>query len=118
MVITLLGDTKLDFPIFIDTEGANGGRADNLDAATRTAVVNAFCQTIQNAGLEAGVYASRNWYLNRLNIDDLYGYKIWLAEYRETPLYEGNYDLWQYTSSGSVAGIEGRVDLNVSYLGY
>ncbi len=118
MVITLLGDTKLDFPIFIDTEGANGGRADNLDASTRTAVVNAFCQTIQNAGLEAGVYASRNWYLNRLNIDDLYGYKIWLAEYRETPLYEGNYDLWQYTSSGSVAGIEGRVDLNVSYLGY
>ena len=118
MVITLLGDTKLDFPIFIDTEGANGGRADNLDAATRTAVVNAFCQTIQNAGLEAGVYASRNWYLNRLNIDDLYGYKIWLSAYRETPLYEGNYDLWQYTSSGSVAGIEGRVDLNVSYLGY
>lgn len=118
MVITLLGDTKLDFPIFIDTEGANGGRADNLDAATRTAVVNAFCQTIQNAGMEAGVYASRNWYLNRLNVDDLYGYKIWLAEYRETPMYEGTYDLWQYTSSGSVAGIEGRVDLNVSYLGY
>lgn len=119
MVITLLGDAKLDYPIFIDTEGAGGnGRADGLDAATRTVIVNAFCQTIQNAGFEAGVYASRNWYLNNLELDASYDHKIWLAEYRQTPEYEGKYDMWQYTSSGSVAGIEGRVDLNVSYLGY
>ena len=118
MVVSLLGDTKLDYPVFIDTEGAGGnGRADNLDAGTRTAVVNAFCQTIQNAGIDAGVYASRNWYLNNLDTDEFEGQKIWLAEYRQTPEYEGRYDLWQYTSSGSVAGIEGRVDLNVSYLG-
>lgn len=118
MVVSLLGDTKLDYPVFIDTEGAGGnGRADNLDAGTRTAVVNAFCQTIQNAGIDAGVYASRNWYLNNLDTDEFEGQKIWLAEYRQTPEYEGRYDLWQYTSNGSVAGIEGRVDLNVSYLG-
>lgn len=119
MVITLLGDAEVDYPIFIDTEGAGGnGRADTLDVATRTAVVNAFCQTIQNAGLEAGVYASRNWYYNNLALDETYNHKIWLAEYRQTPEYTGRYDMWQYTSGGSVAGIEGRVDLNVSYLGY
>ena len=118
MAVKLIGDTKLDYPIFIDTEGAGGnGRADQLDPATRTAVVNAFCQTVQNAQLEAGVYASRNWYLNNLNMDELNPMKIWLAEYRQTPEYEGAYDMWQYTSSGSVAGIEGRVDLNISYLG-
>lgn len=118
MVVTLLGETALDYPVFIDTEGAGGnGRADNLDAATRTAVVNAFCQTIQNAGLDAGVYASRNWYLNNLNVEEMTAPNIWLAEYRQTPLYEGRYDMWQYTSSGAVAGIEGRVDLNISYLG-
>lgn len=118
MVVSLLGDVPLDYPVFIDTEGAGGnGRADNLDPGTRTAVVNAFCQTIQNAGMEAGVYASRNWYLNNLNLDELDAPKVWLAEYRQTPQYEGRYDMWQYTSSGSVAGIEGRVDLNISYLG-
>ncbi|GFI21543.1 autolytic lysozyme [Lachnospiraceae bacterium] len=118
MVVTLLGETTLDYPVFIDTEGAGGnGRADNLDAATRTAVVNAFCQTIQNAGFDAGVYASRNWYLNNLYVDKMDAPNIWLAEYRQTPLYEGRYDMWQYTSSGAVAGIEGRVDLNISYLG-
>lgn len=120
MVIALLGDFEPEYPIFIDVEGAAGGngRADGLDAATRTAVVNAFCQTIQNAGMEAGVYSSRNWYYNNLELDDTYNHRVWLAEYRQTPLYTGRYDMWQYTSNGSVAGIEGRVDLNVSYLGY
>ncbi len=118
MVVSLIGDRGIEYPVFIDTEGAGGnGRADNLDPGTRTAVVNAFCRTIQNAGFEAGVYASRNWYLNQLNVDELGDMKIWLAEYRQTPEYEGRYDMWQYTSSGSVAGIEGRVDLNISYLG-
>jgi GH25 family lysozyme M1 (1,4-beta-N-acetylmuramidase) len=118
MVVSLLGDLDIDYPVFIDTEGAGGnGRADNLDSGTRTAVVNAFCQTIMDSKLEAGVYASRNWYLNNLSVDELSNYNIWLAEYRQTPEYEGKYDMWQYTSSGTVAGIEGRVDLNISYLG-
>ncbi len=118
MVVSLLGDTKLDYPVFIDTEGAGGnGRADNLDPGTRTAIVNAFCKTIENAQMTAGVYASRNWILNNLNRDELNDQKVWLAEYRQTPEYDGHYDMWQYTSSGAVAGIEGRVDLNISYLG-
>lgn len=118
MAVSLLGGTKIEYPVFIDTEGAGGnGRADNLDPGTRTAVVNAFCQTIQNAGLDAGVYSGRNWYYNNLIVDQMDAPNIWLAEYRQTPLYEGRYDMWQYTSSGSVAGIEGRVDLNISYLG-
>lgn len=118
MVVSLLGDTEIDYPVFIDIEGAGGnGRADNLDAAARTAIANAFCRTIRNAGLDAGVYSSRYWYYNNLNADELDTLRIWLAEYRDTPLYTGRYDMWQYTSSGSVAGIEGRVDLNVSYMG-
>lgn len=118
MVVSLLSDTEIEYPVFIDTEGAGGnGRADNLDPGTRTAVINAFCQTIQNAGLDAGVYSGRNWFYNNLIVDEMDAPNVWLAEYRQTPLYEGRYDMWQYTSNGSVAGIEGRVDLNVSYLG-
>ena len=118
MVVSLLGDTEIDYPVYIDIEGAGGnGRADNLDAAARTAIANAFCRTIRNAGLDAGVYSSRYWYYNNLLVDEMDSLKLWLAEYRDTPLYTGRYDMWQYTSSGSVAGIEGRVDLNVSYLG-
>lgn len=114
-VLTLLGDTKLDYPIYIDTESASGGRADKLDVISRTTVVDTFCKTIEKNGQVAGIYASRNWFYNKLNDQELKGHRRWLAEYRETPLYTGNYQMWQYTSSGSIDGINGRVDLDLSF---
>ena len=117
MVIALCEGYELDYPVMIDSEGAGGnGRADSLDVETRTKVCKAFCETIENAGYEAGVYASRSWYNANLEVNKLEKYRIWLAEYRSTPLYSGYYDMWQYTSKGKVDGIEGNVDLNISYI--
>ncbi|MEG1847623.1 MAG: glycoside hydrolase family 25 protein [Lachnospiraceae bacterium] len=117
IAVSLCGKYKLDYPIFIDTEGAGGnGRADQLDNAMRTEVCQAFCETVQNAGYTGGVYASKNWYRNHLQADALTPHAIWLAEYKEAPTYTGDFHMWQYTSSGSVAGIQGRVDLNLSLL--
>lgn len=119
MVVSLIRDYDIAYPVFIDTEGAGGnGRADGLDVDTRTLVCSAFCRTVENAGYEAGVYASRNWYNNRLDTAPLEKYVIWLAEYRSAPIYQGYYQMWQYTSKGSISGISGNVDLNISYLGY
>ncbi len=115
-VLQLIKEYKIEYPIFIDTEGAGGeGRADGLDLETRTLVCEAFCRTITNAGYQAGVYASRNWYNNNLSVDRLDQYFIWLAEYRSTPLYQGYYQMWQYTSKGRVDGIEGNVDMDIFY---
>jgi len=117
MVLSLIKNYHITYPVFIDTEGAGGtGRADNLNVEKRTLVCKAFCDTIESGGYNAGVYASKNWYNNRLNVEELEDYIIWLAEYREAPTYEGYYDMWQYTSKGQIDGIEGNVDLNVSYL--
>ncbi|MCR2047347.1 glycoside hydrolase family 25 protein [Acetatifactor muris] len=116
-VLELIREYNLEYPVFIDTEGAGGnGRADGLDVDTRTLVCEAFCRTIANAGYTAGVYGSRNWYNNNLHAEQLEQYCIWLAEYRSVPLYQGYYQMWQYTSKGSIDGIEGNVDMNVSYL--
>ena len=118
-VVSLIRDFDLDYPVYIDTEGAGGnGRADKLDIETRTAVCEAFCSTIENAGYEAGIYASRNWFYQKLDTVTLEKYVIWLAEYRSVPLYQGYYQMWQYTSKGSIDGIKGNVDMNISYLGY
>jgi len=117
MIVSLLENSKIDYPIFIDTEGAGGnGRADLLDAETRTAVCKAFCKTIDNAGYHGGVYASRSWYYRNLNASELEDFVIWDAEYVGSPQYTGKYDLWQYTSSGLIDGINTRVDLDVSYI--
>lgn len=115
-VLKLISEYHLDYPIYIDTEGAGGnGRADGLDAETRTLVCEAFCRTISNAGYRAGVYASRNWLNNNLQTERLQQYETWLAEYRGVPLYQGYYQMWQYTSKGRIDGIEGNVDFNIRY---
>lgn len=117
MVVSLLENSKIDYPIFIDTEGAGGnGRADLLDAETRTKVCVAFCKTVESAGYHGGVYASRSWYYRNLNASDLEEFVIWDAEYVGNPQYTGKYDMWQYTSSGLIDGINTRVDLDVSYI--
>lgn len=119
MAISLLEGYNITYPVFIDTEGAGGnGRADHIGVEARTAVCRAFCETIENAGLTGGIYASKNWYNNNLQMQELERFVIWLAEYRSIPEYQGYYQLWQYTSSGYVDGINGRVDLNISYLTY
>ena len=118
MVLALCDGYDLEYPVIIDSEGAGGeGRADALDVDIRTKVCAAFCETIENAGYESGVYASRSWYNANLDVKELDKYRIWLAEYRSTPLHGGYYDMWQYTSKGQIDGIEGNVDLNISYMG-
>lgn len=118
MCISLASGYKLTYPIFIDTESASGGRANGLGKSARTAVVNAFCRTVSNAGYKAGVYASKSWYNNQLSASSLSGYCIWVAQYASECTYSGKKDMWQYTSKGKVSGIKGNVDMNISYTGY
>lgn len=119
MVSALCRSYDVAYPVFIDTEGAGGnGRADKLSKEMRTKVCEAFSATVTDAGYTAGVYASKNWYNNNLSTKNLDKYVIWLAEYRGKATYTDKYDIWQYTSKGSVSGINGNVDLNLSYLGY
>ena len=117
MVIRLIEDYDVDYPVFLDSESAGGkGRADSLEADERTKYHKAFLETVASAGYETGVYASRNWLNNRLDMTRLSQYKVWLAEYADAPTYDKYYDMWQYTSKGSVNGIETRVDLDMCYI--
>ena len=117
MVLEQVRNYAISYPIFLDVE-ASGGRADSISRETRTAVCRAFCQTIQSAGYTAGIYANKTWLETKINANELSAYKIWLAQYAAAPTYTGRYDLWQYRANGSVSGISGNVDLNLSYLGY
>ena len=117
MVLSLIKGYKLSYPVFLDVE-ASGGRADAISKDTRTAVCRAFCQTIQNSGYTAGVYANKTWFSSYIDAGALSAYRIWLAQYAATPTYGGRYDIWQYTSKGQISGISGNVDMNLSYMGY
>lgn len=120
MCLSMVEGYKLTYPIFIDVESGSGNaRANGLSKESRTAIVKAFCKTISNSGYKAGIYANKNWLTNKLNTSELTGYTIWLAQYASAPSYTATrYDLWQYSSQGSIKGISGNVDLDLNYLGY
>jgi len=117
MTLSLINKYKITYPVYIDVEAANG-RADGMDAATRTKVIQAFCQTIKNSGYTAGIYANRDWLTNKFHVNSLGGFKIWYARYAAAPGYSGRYEMWQYSSTGKISGINGNVDLNTSYMSY
>ncbi len=117
MVISLIEDYDVDYPVFLDSENAGGtGRADGLEPEERAKYHAAFLETISAAGYETGIYASKNWLNDQLDMTELSQYKTWLAEYTDVPTYDQYFDMWQYTSKGIVDGIDTRVDLNVCYM--
>ena len=117
MVISLIEDYDVDYPVFLDSESTGGkGRADGLDAEERTKIHEAFLETVAASGYETGIYASKNWMNDQLDMTDLSEYKTWLAEYADVPTYDEYYHMWQYTSKGTVDGIDTHVDLNLCYM--
>ncbi len=119
MAVGLIKGYNISYPVFLDVESSNGGRGDGISAATRTAVCKVFCQTVQNSGYKAGIYANKTWFTTHIDTPSLTGYKIWLAQYAAAPSYNRTkYDMWQYSSKGRISGISTDVDMNISYMGY
>ena len=116
--IALLEGHSPQFPVYLDSEYANGGqgRGDSLRRADRTAYAAAWCRAIEAAGFRAGVYASEDWWKNHLNAAALTDYSIWCAKVSQTaPDIGADYDGWQYTFSGSDPGVTGDVDRSYFY---
>ena len=112
---------KPEFPIYIDTENSSGypnGRADGISNADRTAAVKGFCGYVEQQNFYAGIYASTNWFNSKLDMSELTMYDLWCAHYATKCTCKYKYGMWQYTSSGSVKGINGRVDMNNCYNDY
>lgn len=118
-----LGYTSDDLalPIVFDYEYEdNAGRVYDagLSSEQKTAICNAFCQVVTDAGYQAGVYANRSMFTEAQKIDAAKlneGTKVWLAQYNTQSTYTGNYDFWQCTDAGTVDGITTSVDFDFGY---
>lgn len=90
------------YPIYIDIE-------EQEIAPYAKTIANAFCKRIEEDGYKAGVYSTTSIFKNQLK--GFTGYSKWVA-YPSSKQPSGDYDLWQYSWEGKVAGIKGNVDLN------
>ena len=105
-VLRLVKGYKLSYPVYYDLEedGTQSGAVNRMKI---------FAEIIEGAGYWCGVYCNKSWWDNTLkSLGDRY--TKWIARYNST-LGMSGVDMWQYTSSGSVSGISGRVDMNHCY---
>ena len=80
----------------------------------------AFCETIEDAGYTPMVYLNPSFAYLRYDIAELMDAQkiIWLAHYTQKTNFPYDFQIWQYGSSGSVNGIEGRVDMDIAFVNY
>lgn len=102
---------QIDLPVFLDLED---GQIAPLSKNELTTQAIEFCNYFKSKGYLSGVYASKSWFINKLNVGSLLNFKIWLAEWNGKDNHSATFkvDLWQYTSNGNVDGINGRVDIS------
>ena len=115
-VLTWIENYDLKYPVYYDWEDvAWEARTDGMDPVTLTACAKAFCGEIAAAGYRAGLYFNQRFGYQEFNLSELQEYTFWLASYSATPDFRYHFDVWQYSAEGTVDGIDGAVDLNLSF---
>ena len=118
LVIRALEGISLDYPVFYDHETVsdNKGRANSLTNDQLTKNTRAFCERVEGAGFVAMVYGNKKSF-EKIDSELRDRYGVWFAEYGVmTPSAQFDFIIWQYSSSGSVAGIATQVDMNIHFL--
>ena len=114
MLRSVLEGKTFQLPIAIDVEDP---KLKVLTPAELSALVRLYAAEIERWGLYAMVYTYSNFADTALDMDALIAYDHWIADYRgKRPTRK--HGMWQYTSTGHVAGIDGPVDLSRAYKDY
>lgn len=117
LVLTKIAPYKIQCPVVFDVEKVTGGdgRMNNLSVEERTNLTLLFCQTIENAGYKPMIYYNMEMGALMLDLETLENYDKWFAYYNPDFYYPYEYKIWQYSHTGTVKGINGDVDLNISF---
>ncbi len=107
---------KFEYPLMFDIEERS--QAD-LSTATVSAIVDAFCSRMQERGYYVTIYSYANFLNTKIYDNILKKYDVAVAHYGvASPNFHLPYGIWQYSSTGSVNGINGNVDLDYAYKDY
>lgn len=111
---------EVKYPVVIDVESADSdsARTNQLTSVEYETVVKTFCDTVRSAGYKPMVYGNVKSYTLLMDAEDVDDYGIWIAYYGTPLYYPYHFDVWQFTSSGKVDGIEGNVDLDICITDY
>lgn len=117
-VLDSLLEYDLQMPVVYDPESIlhEEARTDHVTGEQFTKNTKAFCETLEEAGYDAMIYCNMLWQADKLDLTELSEYPIWYADYEEYPQTPYHFEIWQYSSEGTVDGIQGNVDLNIQMI--
>lgn len=109
----------ITYPIVFDWESYDSSlepRTDGLDDKILTQCAVAFCEEVEAAGYQSMVYSNLTYFYLHFDLNQLMDYPLWLAQYNSRPSFYYHFDIWQYSGTGKVPGIDGNVDLNIHFI--
>lgn len=111
----LIKEKQFELPVYMDVEAPPAGKKAGV-----TDSIIGFCSVMENKGYFVGIYASDiSGFCDRIDYDRIKDkYTLWVARYGSNPTYVKKYDMWQYSSTGRVNGINGNVDLDECYVDF
>lgn len=103
---------QFEYPIYIDVEDIHN-QAGNKKGTTDAII--AFCKTLEAAGYFAGIYASLDWFRNKIDTKRLDAFTKWVACWtsRKPGFSFPAFNVWQNTSKAKIGTY--IVDGNISY---
>ena len=113
-----LEPSDLGYPVYFDMEDTSTVNSDHA------AIAKTFCNKIEAAGYEVGIYANKSWFNDRLTDSCFNNWTKWVAEWNASSglTYDGlsNFTsgngMWQFSDYGSVPGVGGACDLNYTFM--
>lgn len=120
MVIENLKEFTVNYPVAFDMEivADDTQRIALLNKEQRTKIATAFLDKIKEAGYKPMLYGDKEWLLAKVDLALLEQYDIWLSQESDVPDFPYRFAMWQYSTQGSIDGIAGKADLNISFIDY
>lgn len=120
MVIENLGEYQLAYPVAYDMELVENdtARTENLTRSEKTEIAKAFLDTIAATGRKTMIYGNKEWLIKEIDMSKLTAYDVWLSQTADVPDYPYKFAMWQYDFEGSVDGIVGYVNMNISFVNF
>ena len=119
-VIRAVKKYNVTYPVIFDTErvATYNARANGLSYEDRTDMCITFCDRIAAAGYTPMIYANTKYMIMGINLERLEKYDKWFAVYSDKITFPYDFQMLQYSESGSIPGIKGNVDLDISFVDY
>ena len=111
---------RVTYPVVCDWEylGGKESRAYGVDAQVITECIAAFCDRVAQAGYTPMIYFNGYCGYVKMDLSRLTQYQFWYAEYASAPSCIYNFQMWQYSAKGKVAGISSDVDMDLCFVPY